>query len=388
MLGEDFYVDTAQAIAAAVGCPIERIIISATHTHSSPTPNLHPIPGRQSNSFLSFDPVYAGRIKQCMLAAVQQALANRQPARMGYGTGACYLNVNRDAIHPETRTWYQGPNPDGPSDKTVAVLKFESLDGEPIAIYVNYAMHANLMFMRNEIGGGFPGAMARYLEEFYDEKMIALWTSGAAGDQNPLYWSAGEPAFAAEKRPQLAAAGGDPNDVIALANFVEATIAPKVLVRNTRLIDSIGQLLGEEVIRIVENTTRTSTDVRIWGAHQTISCPGRRRLDSGREGAPGQYEEGDPVALRLGLLVIGSVALAIVTGELYSVIGQRLKQLAPYGETMVVTLANGRSVGYIPDDAAYGRYTFQVLGTRLKPGHAEQAIVETLLDLMNQSMVN
>ena len=34
---------------------------------------------------------------------------------------------------------------------------------------------------------------------------------------------------------------------------------------------------------------------------------------------------------------------------------------------------------------AYTRYTFQVLGTRFKQGCAEQAIVNTALDLMDKS---
>ena len=47
-------------------------------------------------------------------------------------------------------------------------------------------------------------------------------------------------------------------------------------------------------------------------------------------------------------------------------------------------LSASRSVGYIPTDDAYGRYTFQVLGNRIKPGCAENAIVNTILDMMDQ----
>jgi hypothetical protein len=51
----------------------------------------------------------------------------------------------------------------------------------------------------------------------------------------------------------------------------------------------------------------------------------------------------------------------------------------------MVTLANGRAnSGYIPNDAAFGAYTFQVLGSRLKPGCAEQGIADGLTDLVNQ----
>jgi neutral ceramidase len=49
----------------------------------------------------------------------------------------------------------------------------------------------------------------------------------------------------------------------------------------------------------------------------------------------------------------------------------------------VVTLANGgANSGYIPNDASFGAYTFQVLSSRLKPGCAEDAIDNGLLDLI------
>ena len=43
--------------------------------------------------------------------------------------------------------------------------------------------------------------------------MVAIWTAGAAGDQNPLYLRLAEPAFAAQKRAQFVASGGDPDNV-------------------------------------------------------------------------------------------------------------------------------------------------------------------------------
>ena len=80
---------------------------------------------------------------------------------------------------------------------------------------------------------------------------------------------------------------------------------------------------------------------------------------------------------------VGDIVLASVDAEIYSAIGMRLKKESPVANTMVVTLANGRAnSGYIPNDTAFGAYTFQVLGSRLKPGYAETAIVEGWLDLI------
>jgi neutral ceramidase len=38
--------------------------------------------------------------------------------------------------------------------------------------------------------------------------------------------------------------------------------------------------------------------------------------------------------------------------------------------------------GYIPDDASYGHYTFEVLSSRLQPGCAESSIVDGIIGMM------
>ena len=50
---------------------------------------------------------------------------------------------------------------------------------------------------------------------------------------------------------------------------------------------------------------------------------------------------------------------------------------------MLATLTNGSArSGYSPDDESFGKYTFEVLSSRLKPGCAESAIVNGLLGLI------
>jgi len=67
----------------------------------------------------------------------------------------------------------------------------------------------------------------------------------------------------------------------------------------------------------------------------------------------------------------------------FTAIAQRFKTESPYKHTMMATLTNGMArSGYIPNVAAFGYQTFEVLGSRLKPGCAESAIVNGLLDLI------
>ena len=368
----------APKIAAELNSPVENIIISATHTHSAA--------GRSPSGVTA--PPNAEQLSVSILDAVRQAKAKLQPARTGYGTGMSYLNVNRDAINPATHLWTQAPNLLAASDKTVAVLKFETATGQPIAAYVNYAMHPVNGYLSGLVSGDFAGAMSRYVEQAYDDKMIAVFTQGASGDQNPLYLRAATNVLAAKAGIPITGNELVREDVesnLRGTDFKQLTPDPKVVDRLARWIESQGAILGEEVIRVMTNTTRTSSEARIWGSQKVATCPGRDRTDKGREGMMGTYKDGEPVNIRLGVVGIGDVALTTVNAEVYNLIAQRAKQQSPMANTMVVTIANGRSnSGYIPDDASFSHNSFQVLGSRLKIGCAEAAIADGLTELVSQ----
>ena len=158
---------------------------------------------------------------------------------------------------------------------------------------------------------------------------------------------------------------------------------PEVRERLEQFMESEGALLGEEVIRVMTDTTKTSGDVRIAGAEKTISCPGRKRTDAGREGMTGTYVDSPPVELRLGMLGIGDVAMTAVNAEIYSRILARLKAETPMANTVMVTIADGRAdSGDVPDDESFGHNSFQVLGSKLKVGCAESSIADGLAGMI------
>jgi hypothetical protein len=385
-LMEAVWAAASKQVAVELDCPIENILMSATHTHSGwgsgpvPTGRGPGGPPGPSDPHQPPPPI-VGQI----LDTVKQAKAKLQPAKVGFGAGRSYLNVNRDVVDGQTHLWTQAPNLDGPSDKTVAVVKFSSPSGAPIAVYFDYAMHPVNGYLAGFTSADFAGAASRYIEQEYHEKVVAVFVQGASGDQNPLYLRAATNAMASRSGVPIT---GD----VLTREKVEAPIRdgqlkagpvdPQVRDSLERVMDSEGVLLGEEVIRVLSNITRMDGSPQIAGAQNTITCPGRKRTNTGREGAPGTYEDGDPVNIRLGVLRIGNVALDSVDAEVYSTIALRLKEQSPMTNTVMVTLANGMAnSGYVPNDAAFGTFTFQVLGSRLKPGCAETEIVNGLLGL-------
>jgi hypothetical protein len=375
---EDVWTNASKQIAEELKCPVENIIMSATHTHSGVAAGPPP-PGPPPA-------LPTAPLVTAMLDAVRQAKAKLQPALVGFGTGFSYLNVNRDVVSDETHRWTQATNLNAPSDKTVAVVSFTTPAGDPIAAYVNYAMHPVNGYLVGITSADYPGAASRYVEQAFDDKMVMVFTQGASGDQNPLLLRPATNALASKSGVKI-------TGYELVREHVEAPLRegqvphgkldPKVADRFERWIESEGQLLGEEVIRVMTNTGRGNGEVAIWGAQNKISCPGRQRTNAGREGEPGTYKDSDAVNLRLGMVGIGDIALTAVNAEIYTMISQRMKKRSPMANTVLVTLANGRAnSGYIPDDASFGHNTFQVLGSRFKPGCAEQGIANGLDDLV------
>jgi hypothetical protein len=354
------------ALASELDIPATNVMITATHTHSVP---------RQPND---------GYVEK-IVESVRLAAGRLEPARVGYGTGVSYINVNRNIIDPETRRWWEGPNYEGPSDKTVAVIQFENRDGEPIAVYYNYAMHAVTVGQLDLVSGDAPGTTSKYIEDSFDDEIVALWSSGAAGDQNPLYFQ--QTYDLREIRiEEYASRGIDIRNSMPPGGQGLDRAVPRVqklMDQQKQMILSMGQFLGEEVMHVMRGMDRMRSDLSIVGRHKTVSCPGRNRLDQGRAGYAGEYEEAGPVDIRLGLLSLGDIKIGAVNAEVFNPIAQRLKRESPFAQTMLASLTNGSArSGYIPHDAGFGMYTFEVVSSRLQPGCAESAIVDGILDLM------
>jgi hypothetical protein len=370
--------------AEELKCPIENVIISSTHSHSAGLGG--PAPG--TPGFTQRDPNAPSPLDSVVVEAIRQAVSKLQPARMGFGTGRSYLNVNRDAINPATHLWTQDANPNAPSDKTVAVLKFETPAGDPIAFYMNYSMHPVNLYLGGILSADYPGTATRYIEQIYGDKVVAVFSQGAEGDQNPLYLRAAGAA-------QLQRGGQQYTGQPLVKEAVEAEIREgrrpmvpldaKAADAIERFIDAEGIIFAEEVLRVVNSTGAKAGNVRIAGMQKTLTCPGRTRLDQGREGHPGTYKDGPDVNFLIGMVGIGDVGFVSINAEVYNQIGQNVKEKSPMANTVFVGLANGSAnSGYVPTDDAYGHNTFQVLGARTKEGCAETGIQNTMVDLLVQ----
>ena len=303
--------ELSQRVSKELGIPAENVIFAAVHDHSAPILagmfGRPPAPGAAANP--NFKPpsaatiAYTTKVENDAFEALRQAKANLQPAQFGFGTGKAYVNINRRELFPKEGWWWLGYNPDGPSDKTVAIVKFSDLSGKPIAFFINYPVHAVVMGSDNyAVTGDLAGATSRYVEQYYQGKIqtrsdagwelglhpeaevggegpVALWTSGAAGDQNPVSMDRGE---------------------------------------DFTMVDALGKILGEESVRVANAMAVMSSQARIEASQKVISCPGRRLEPGKRPRAEYQFEDANPVEIRLSLLKLNDLALAGVSGEVFT----------------------------------------------------------------------
>jgi len=392
--------ETAEAAikrgAAIAGCAPENFVISATHTHSGSTRSIMDPTGEPGPK----------HVEDAIVAAVTEAHKSLRPARVGYGTVTLDLNVNRDLM--VDGKWLQGPNPAGPSDKTLAILEFIDSAGAPIAAYANYAMHPINFYLSGVISADVPGEATGYVERQFGKNMVAVFAQGASGDQNPaltrpLYNLVGQRTAApglgdmraAQPAPWIEIGkerNGNDRLTAALARPVpeDRKAAYVNAIQGTgELVRAEGIVMGEKIVDAMRfGIVDLADNGTIVAAVDTFQCPGRDRLDGAapvREGNLPPYADGAPVVIRQGMLRIGDVHIATVNGEVYSEIATQLKQRAPKMRLMITTLANGMAnSGYIYSNNANDHLTFQVIGSRLKPGCAEAKIVATGLDQLRR----
>ena len=351
--------EVSRRVTNETGIASEYLLLTAVHDHSAPAP--FGMYGNDSPKSAE----YTKQLEDATIEVIRKAKENLQPAKIGIGTGKAYVNINRREYSPDTG-WWLGYNPDGPSDKTLTVIRIDAPSGKPIALLINYAVHDVVMGGENyQISGDLVGATSRYAENYYrgkpeeaprgdagaaiqlkpaetTENLVALWTSGAAGDQNP----------------------------VSLARGSDFT-----------MVDSLGKILGEESVRVAQQIHATDR-ASISAQQQEITCPGRKVAAGPLPRKEYAWEDAEPVSIRLSLLKIGDVALAGVSGEVLTMINEHLKKEAPSSmHTVMITHANGSS-GYIPDDAAFAQVSYEITTSHLKAGCAENAIVNAFTKML------
>jgi hypothetical protein len=166
--------------AAKQDSGIDDLIVQATHTHTGPV-----IMDEYPNGRPPWETEDLKRIERAIHDAAEHAVS----VRIGVGYGAAYIGYNRRHVDSDgtvSMLWSNATQaPTYPVDPLVAVLRIDRMNGEPLAILVNYATHP-VTFGSDALrySADFPGVMCQAVEKAFAGKPLAFFVQGAAGDIN------------------------------------------------------------------------------------------------------------------------------------------------------------------------------------------------------------
>ena len=186
--------EKAKALAAQrTGIPADRILISATHTHTAPS--------AMACLGTEADANYVPFLRNQLVEAVAAAQANLQPARIGFARAdaAAFTALRRWIRRPDrlgedpfgnptvranmhaARVWDDVTGEAGPKDPELTLIALQTRDGRPLGVLGNFSMH---YFSDTPLSADYFGLFAEGLKQRLDPagKFVGAMSHGCSGD--------------------------------------------------------------------------------------------------------------------------------------------------------------------------------------------------------------
>lgn len=370
---ESFVEAARRLIEARTGIPGAHVMISASHAHTGPILASNDPEDVQRDAPHAEATAYLRDLPEKIAASVTDAQRRLQPARaFGCVGHEDSITFNR-RFHMRDGSvgWNPGKmNPDilkpaGPIDDEVSVVYFESGQSDPLATYVNYAVHLDNVGGL-EISADLPYTLTESLARVLGPNHVTLWTPGCCGDLNHIdvHWARPQKGHENAARMGLILAG----EVLRNWPRFQPVGQGPLQVRRKVLSLPLAEITAQEVEEARE-TIQTASDrtredfMRLVKAHQVLDV---------------QAREGKPLHAEVQVITLGSdLAWVALPGEVFVQLGLDLKLDSPFKQTIVAELSNG-SVGYIPNRRAYAQGNYEVVSARCAEGSGELLILEAV----------
>lgn len=368
------------AVTEKYGIPYKNQMYCQIHNHGGVQTTTVTRPGRGQKKHHDFggnQKAMGDRIFTLGLETAGKALANMKPAKWGFGTGRSYINVNRD--YPNEDGYYsQIDYYDGPSDKTLSVVKFTDEKDRIIAAILNYSAHAITTIGATDVdgklkvSGDFPGFACDWLEKKYPGAVV-MWTTGAAGDQNAICAFKGGKHYS--ENCAVSADSGLPDgfQYAYSQNLGErhAVDADKVL---RRIRCHSGAMMCSACMDVYipqqEPPAGTNFWLNIAMSQNNVSVVQSIDPSMVKDGKiigrniEDYIPSGKSEDCEMQLFVLGDLAIVTVAAELYVNLGKAIKEASPLKNVFVITVAGGHGnrIGYVQDTDSNTHKTFQHFG--------------------------
>ena len=385
--------DHAKALARQhTGIPVERILISATHTHSATSAlgdRWSPAEYEQVPALDAYQSFLATRVAD----GIRRAVADLQPARVGWGRAALPDEVF-------TRRWFMKPGPHlanpfggtdkvqmnprvgspdlvepaGPTDPEISFLAVRGLDARPIALLANYSLHYVGGVPQGHVSADYFGVFARTLarmlgEDRGDSRFVAMLSNGTSGDVNNVDVRGGQaslPPYARMDRvaSRVAAEVYSSLQHVAWRDHVTLAASQRAVTLARRPVTPELAAWAKEALAQPENAPRHPRE-RIYAERVR-----------GSAGAPPTLD------VLLQAFRIGDLAVATFPFEVFAEIGLEIKEKSPFPQTFTISLANG-SEGYLPTARQHALGGYETwFGTNRVELDAARTMTDALLAML------
>ena len=348
--------------------PLERVIISASHTHSAPD---------MDNGNVAGVSTWTNTLIKLLVECADEAMEDRAPADMYVtSTQTDGLNfVRRYELEDGHVEGYESiirdsglaiTGHESEADHTLQLLKFDRGEGKTPILVANYQTHphrggsANDTNMTADLVGAFRDEVTKKLG--YD----VVYFTGASGNVNP-YSMIKEENITADYKTQG----------VALAQYAIDADSTYTAVNG-------GTVRGKQVdfTGTIDHTEDHLKDVAkeaqaLWKETNDIMTVTNAFID---QGIHGPYHA-NAIVNKAGMketesftvyaVSFGDIGFAVAPYEMFDTNGMYIKDNSPFTMTFVATCANG-SNGYIPSSLAWDNRGYEVDTCRFLKGTGEE----------------
>ena len=364
-------------ITKATGVPAENIMISATHSHTAPTPGIPPSDSAGTR--------WLTNLNTWMAEVSEEAIADLADAEIYNGTivvkGMAFVRRGYAEDGEPVGIWRQRSVHDmvkyeSEADNSVQILRFVREDKKDIVM-------ANLQTHFTEAGNYSNGAISadiadtlRAVVELEDEDALFGVYVGASGNINTVAYVKSSKKFGNYQKMAKAVAekivAATPNLKKVEAGKIQADV--KTVVTNVRKDD-------EETIARAKAADAEITALNQYDGNEAVyAVAAKYGFESAKEVTFIVSRNTGYDATRehiIGAISFGDLAFVAAPYEMFDTNGMEIKDGSPYNMTFVLTNAGGAGA-YVPSALAVANGGYEVYTAVDEWGTAERMVSEFL----------
>ena len=367
------------------GIPPERVMISATHTHTGPQLPRGNLMDQITKADSPPAKEYADALPGLIAKAVSEAVVKLAPAKASAAIGKAEgISFNRRVIGKDGRLIWQPAKidpaverPAGPIDPDLGLMVIDSAGPSPapLAAYVNFAMHPTSIGGGTRISADFPGVLCKTLSERKGRDMVAVFANGCCGNINHTNYLSAKPQLRGPLETQrLGTALAD----VAVKTWEELkplkTYAPR---GRSVLVTLPRRKFSDEQVAKARDIVRRMTTEKLG---TVVMAEAVCTVESAEK-------KGQPLEVEVQVISFGEeLAVVALPGEIFVELGLAIKKGSPFKRTFIAELANG-SMGYVPNREAYPQGNYEVVSARGDVGSGEmlvEAATKLLAEVVKQ----